>query len=159
MKDGMITIIYGVDNMEWGDNPYNYQFRDIVIDPSYYENEEIQRGDVVYYKQPEKYYEVVPGAPFEEPVNRVIALPGESIEIRQGQFYIDGKKLDTFYGNGTNNPRSDDYEREYNFEKITVPEGHIFVSGDLWWRSIDSKLYGPLPVKLIKGKVLGYREE
>ena len=156
MKDGMLTIYYRSDNMERGDNPYNYLLRDIVIDPSYYKNEEVQRGDVVYHEQPKEYYELVQYEPLEEPLNRVIALPGESVEIKEGQFYIDGKKLDTFYGNGTNNIRSNDYESEFQLEKITVPEGHIFVSGDLWWRGIDSKQYGPIPLEFVKGKVLGY---
>ncbi|MED4018780.1 MULTISPECIES: signal peptidase I [Sutcliffiella] len=156
MKDGMITIYYRSDNMERGDNPYNYLLRDIVIDPSFYDNEEIQRGDVVYHEQPKEYYELVQYEALEEPLNRVIALPGESVEIKDGQFYIDGKKLDTFYGNGTNNIRSNDYESEFQLEKITVPDGHIFVSGDLWWRGIDSKQYGPIPIEFVKGKVLGY---
>jgi signal peptidase I len=157
MKGSMFVLEYGADNMERGDNPYNYLLRDIVIDPNYYEKEEVQRGDVVYHEQPDEYYEFVLHQPFDDPINRVIALPGETVEIKQGQFYINGKRLDAFYGDAKQNVRSNDFESEYNAEKITIPENHVFLSGDLWWRSIDSKQYGPIPMELIKGKVLGYK--
>ncbi|HAM80207.1 signal peptidase I [Ornithinibacillus bavariensis] len=163
MEDGMLVITYGSDNMEWGDNPYNYLSRDIVVDPGYYEVEKIQRGDVVFYNEPEAYFNYVQEkGVYSEDINdtkiaRIIALPSEEIKIVNGQIYINNRKLDTFYGNGTNNIRSNDYEEEYNMETIRVPKGHIFVCGDLWWRGLDSKEYGPIPMENIIGKVMGYQ--
>jgi signal peptidase I len=161
VEDGMFVIRYGSDNMEWGDNPHNYIARELVIDPNYYENQEIQRGEVVFYNQPDAFYDIwkekgIDGEPSETTIARIIALPGEKINITKGQIYINGLKLDTFYGNGTNNIRSNDYEKEYKMETITVPNGHVFVSSDLWWRGMDSKEYGPIPLEDIIGKVIGY---
>ncbi|WP_373461098.1 S26 family signal peptidase [Paenibacillus sp. V4I5] len=41
-------------------------------------------------------------------------------------------------------------------DKVRVPEGHLFVMGDTWWRSIDSQIFSSLPFSNVKGRVLGY---
>ncbi len=151
----------------------------IAVDPKYFNQNGINRGDVIYYKTPtidkNKYPQLNPS---ENNIARVIALPGEEIEIKKGKVYINGKRLDTFYGKAlswgleeeeyfktVNKPGSaqcDECQRtmkEYfnmEMDKVKVPKGHLFVMGDTWWRSIDSQIYGSLPVANIKGRVLGY---
>ncbi|WP_165452696.1 signal peptidase I [Paenibacillus thalictri] len=152
----------------------------IAVDPKYFNENHMNRGDVIYYKTPlidkNKYPQLNPP---EYNIARVIALPGEQIEIKKGKIYINDKPLDTFYGEAlswgldeeeyfksVNKPGSAQCDesclktmKEYfnmGMDKIKVPEGHLFVMGDTWWRSIDSQIYGPLPVSSIKGKVLGY---
>lgn len=44
---------------------------------------------------------------------------------------------------------------DINMKEVLVPEGHLFVMGDNWFRSIDSAIFGPIDIQLIKGKVLG----
>ena len=41
-------------------------------------------------------------------------------------------------------------------DKVKVPEEHLFVMGDTWWRSIDSQIFGSLPISMLKGMVVGY---
>jgi signal peptidase I len=43
--------------------------------------------------------------------------------------------------------------------KIKIPKEHIFVLGDNWERSVDSRHFGPVPLKNIQGKVLGVTKE
>ncbi|WP_017185390.1 signal peptidase I [Alkalibacillus haloalkaliphilus] len=169
-QEDIIVIKYESDNMERGDNPYNYLGRDLVIDPDFYINQEVRRGEVVYYERPEEYYnfleerqayfekqgEIFESQALPESVARVVALPGESIEIQEGQIYIDGSILDTFYGDITLNPMSHESNQEFNMEAVTVPDNHVFVLGDLVWRSIDSKQYGPVSQENLIGKVKGY---
>lgn len=83
-------------------------------------------------------------------VKRVIALPGESVHIRSGVLFINGKAvLAPHRGLGT------EYTEQTAF---TVPPGHVFVLGDnrLPLASRDSRQYGPVPLANITGRVLWY---
>ncbi len=88
-------------------------------------------------------------------VRRIIALPGDTVEIRQGVVYVNGQKLNEDYlhqGNpghdmGKESPFSDDFGPE------TIPEGMVFVLGDNRGFSIDSRILGPIPRKQVVGKV------
>lgn len=42
----------------------------------------------------------------------------------------------------------------YHSSHVTVPEGHVWVQGDNSSYSTDSRVYGPLPMGLIKGKII-----
>ena len=48
---------------------------------------------------------------------------------------------------------------EESMESILVSEGSVFVIGDQWWRSIDSRHFGLLSLSKVEGKVIGYRME
>ncbi|NMH74390.1 signal peptidase I [Bacillus sp. RO2] len=158
----MLLYEHGSDNMDRYD--YNYYKEPIVIDPDYYNDKEFRRGDVVYFQYPENgLYQLDMKNSYGEPksISRVVGLPGEIIHINDGQIYINNKKLDTFYGNAVNNPRNDaikDSLNEHELEKYRIPENHVFVIGDSWWRSVDSITFGSLSVENIEGKVLGYRK-
>jgi signal peptidase I len=180
--EGMITFDYLSDGMDRGrhdlQSPY---WGKIVVDPTYYAKRNFSRGDIVYYKTPKFKYEKNPRlTPPKQSISRIIALPGERIEIVKGQIYINGKKLDTFYGKALS--RGLDKETYYksvkdkncneecketmraffetDMEEVKVPEGHLFIMGDTWWRSIDSQTFGPLAQENLIGKVVGrlYRE-
>ncbi|MGC8834490.1 MAG: signal peptidase I [Armatimonadota bacterium] len=94
-----------------------------------------ERGDVIVFRSPQE--------PDRDYIKRVVALPGETIEIRNGWVIINGLKLKEPYVN--NRP---DYSRPA--EKI-LPK-HLFVLGDNRQNSSDSHLWGQLPFNLVRGK-------
>jgi len=181
MKQDLITVENHNDGMARRNLEYISKDKGkIAVDPNYFNQNDINRGDVIYYKTPTIDKNKYPSLnPPEYNIARVIALPGEEIEIKKGQVYVNNKRLDTFYGKAlswgleeeeyfktVNKPGSAQCDescqktmKEYfNMEmaKVKVPEGHVFVMGDTWWRSIDSQIFGSLPAATIKGRVLGY---
>ncbi|HEX9960208.1 MAG TPA: signal peptidase I [Pyrinomonadaceae bacterium] len=99
---------------------------------------ELKRGDVIMFLYPKdtskRYFK------------RIIGLPGEKVEIREGKVFIDGQILDEPYLN-----------REYNqtgdaFPPKTVPENHYYVLGDNRANSSDSRYWGTVSRDLITGK-------
>ena len=79
-------------------------------------------------------------------VKRVIGMPGETIELRAGELYIDGVHMEQNFEMTPN---------QTYFGPYTVPEGHYFVLGDNRNNSKDSRsaMVGPLKRKEIKGHV------
>jgi len=80
-------------------------------------------------------------------VKRVVGLPGDEIEIKDGFVYINGKKLDEPYLSVETSAKSLDYP-------FVVPDGEYFCLGDNRTVSFDSRDFGPVPVEKIEGKVL-----
>ncbi|WP_042164053.1 signal peptidase I [Paenibacillus gorillae] len=119
----------------------------LVVEPKY-ETQVYRRGDVVYYKTP------ADNLAFD--MARIIGLPGEVIRIRQSKIYIDGMRLDAFYGQesfGLQGAKSPD---PINME-LTLPEEHYFLLGDLWWRSFYSSIVqGPVSESAIQGQVVAW---
>ena len=81
-------------------------------------------------------------------VKRVVGLPGDTVEIRDGYLYINGEKQDEPY-------ISDEYRkgRLNTFGPYSVPEGEYFVMGDHRNNSNDSRMQGSLPRDMIIGHV------
>ncbi len=76
-------------------------------------------------------------------IKRVVALPGETVEVKDGDVYINNALLnDDIYGDGL---------RPQDMATITVPDECVFVMGDNRDNSADSCVYGPVPRALIEG--------
>ena len=93
-----------------------------------------RRGDVVVVERPEGE---------ESLIKRVVALPGEEIQVRDGRALVDGRPAEepwvTNFGG-----------RDYL--PAVVPPGHVFVLGDNRPVSYDSRAIGPVPVASIRGR-------
>ena len=98
----------------------------------------IERGDIVVF-----WY---PNDPSKSFVKRVIGLPGESVEIRDGQVFIDGQVLRESYIHADQNQSLPSYR------PIEVKAHHYFVMGDNRDNSLDSRRWGLVPEKYIYGK-------
>jgi signal peptidase I len=81
-------------------------------------------------------------------VKRVVAVEGETIEVRDRQVIVDGVTRDDPHATWTN-----DGGKTGHWGPTTVPPGHVFVMGDNRDQSYDSRFWGPLPIADIKGKV------
>lgn len=93
-----------------------------------------QRGDVVVFR-------INPNADLL--IKRVIGLPGDRVEIHDGQVVINGQVFDEPY---LTQPTYGDYG------PIDVPPLHIFVLGDNRGFSNDSRAFGPLPLDSVIGR-------
>ncbi|NQT55851.1 MAG: signal peptidase I [Desulfobacteraceae bacterium] len=104
-----------------------------------------QRDDVIVF--------IYPVDKSKDFIKRVIGLPGDKIEIIDHKVYINGKRFaDThgFYSSHGKNPQNP--LSKTNFGPITVPENHLFVMGDNRDHSYDSRFWGFVPLKSVKGK-------
>lgn len=81
-------------------------------------------------------------------VKRVVGLPGDTVELKDGYLYVNNEKYDEPY-------IRDEYRSGWlnTFGPCTVPEGHFFVMGDHRNDSNDSRSQGPLPRSMIVGHV------
>jgi signal peptidase I len=100
-----------------------------------------ERGDIVILKDPNNrlgFREFL--------VKRIVGLPGETIEVSNEKLYINGVEY--------TEPYIDAEIQDGNYGPTVVPEGDFFVMGDNRHRyeSTDSRIFGPVPEKLIKGK-------
>ena len=96
-----------------------------------------KRGDIVVFHHPSGVHRDL--------VKRVIGLPGETVEIRGGVVYIDGRRLIEPYLAGGAVPLGD-------MAPVVVPPDSYFVLGDNRNHSQDSRVFGPIPIDDIVGK-------
>ena len=97
-----------------------------------------ERGDIITLKYPKdisKNY-----------VKRIIAFENETVTIKNGMVYVDGKLIDEPYVKNV-----EPYE---NLAPVTVPEGYLFVMGDNRPSSYDSRRWGFLPKGYAYGRVV-----
>lgn len=83
-------------------------------------------------------------------IKRVIALPGEHVQIKDGKVYINGEELEEKY-------LAEDVITEADggqFVDLIVPEGTVFAMGDNRSHSADSRRFGCIPYEEIEGKVV-----
>jgi signal peptidase I len=111
----------------------------IFINKFVYHFEPIDRGDVVVF-----WYPLDRSKSF---IKRVIGLPGDTIAIRSGHLYINGKELAEPYV-----PAS--YLDDSNYPSRKIPPGEYFVMGDHRDSSNDSRVFGPVPRRFIYGKAV-----
>ena len=99
----------------------------------------LHRFDIVVLYKPDE--------PEKSLVKRIIGLPGEIIEIRSGDVFINDKPLKQPPGGDAAVSKS-----PADMKALLIPRGTFFVMGDNRAISFDSRLFGPVPQKYIFGK-------
>lgn len=92
-------------------------------------------GDIIVFHEPND--------PDRDFVKRVIGLPGDTVEMRSGEVYVNGALLPEPYLTRRDTT---------NLAPVEVPSGHYFVLGDNRRVSYDSRELGPIPQENIVGK-------
>lgn len=101
-----------------------------------------KRGDIIVFKYPED--------PSRDFIKRVIGVEGDIIEERNKIVYVNGKPLNEPYVQHTDN--SVGIEPRDNFGPYLVPKNKLFVMGDNRDQSYDSRYWGYVDMKDVKGK-------
>jgi signal peptidase I len=119
----------------------------LIIDELNYRFHDPQRGDIIvfrYPKDPQEYF-----------IKRVVGLPGEKVELKDGQIYIynqqykDGVALEEAYL-----PAGLKTYSSTGTESVTLGSNEYFVLGDNRNSSKDSRSFGPVDRSFITGRVM-----
>lgn len=157
----MSTTLYPEDKLflsTWGVNFNKIPDRGTIITfeaPSV-ENLKISSSTTAIYKKNSRsfgqkilYYSL--GISSSSYIKRVIGIPGDHIEIKDGSVYVNGEKYNEEYLNST---IKTDMSLGGDFNDVIVPENCVYVLGDNRSASIDSRKFGCIPVCKIEGKVV-----
>jgi signal peptidase I len=110
------------------------------MEPTLYEGQFLILEKVSYYLHPPRRGDIVVFSLRSDPtshlIKRVIGLPGETIEVRDGDVYINGQRLDEPYARWPTYP---------GLKRRVVPPDSVFVMGDNRGLSNDSRSFGPIP--------------
>lgn len=110
---------------------------------------DIHRFDVVILKAPDENVEYI---------KRVIGMPGDTVEMKSGVLYINGKKVEQPFINTEALAKQTVFMDDFTLESLTgeskVPEGKYFVLGDNRGVSKDSRMIGFIDRSAIEGKAV-----
>ena len=115
----------------------------VLVNKLSYDLHDVNRGDVIVFARP-KGMNAAPGDP-DDLIKRVIGLPGDTVQTKDGDVYVNGRRLEEPYlAKGTVSEGLDD--------PVTVPDGHVWVMGDNRGDSQDSRVFGPIDEDTIVGR-------
>ena len=112
----------------------------VLVNKLSYKLHDVHRGDVVVFERPPN----EPDNGIKDLIKRVVALPGETIEVRECTVLINGAPLDESYVK--------QWSRTCTFAPKTVGENQVFMMGDNRDDSQDSRFFGPISQDLIVGR-------
>ncbi len=99
----------------------------------------LHRFDIVVLYKPDE--------PDKSLIKRIVGLPGEVVEIRGGDLYVNDKPVKLERAGDPLSTKAPD-----DMKALLIPRGTYFVMGDNRSVSFDSRLFGPVPQKYIYGK-------
>lgn len=115
----------------------------VVVNKAIYLFSEPKRGDIiVFHAEADRDY-----------IKRVIAIAGDTVEVRDGKLYINNKEMPEPYLDKNRKTMVEDGEPlTEDFEPVKVPPGHIFVMGDNRRNSRDSRDIGTIDLNRVVGR-------
>lgn len=124
----------------------------VIVNKLSYELHDVNRGDMIVFENPSTL-----SGEISDLIKRVVALPGETLQVQDGKVYIDGNLMIE--------PYLDDSADTYGFNmpdgcigpkgsinQCVIPDGHVFVMGDNRGNSRDSRIFGPINIEAIVGR-------
>jgi signal peptidase I len=118
----------------------------LIANMRIYQSEEPKRGDIIIFEFPKN--------PSKDFIKRVIGLEDEKVEIINHKIYINEKLLDDSWGYFENGSSIKDFSALDKFGPVVVPKNSLFVLGDNRNNSQDSRFWGFVNIKKVKGKAL-----
>ena len=143
------TFVVGVYEVPSGSMLETIQEGDLLLGEKVTLNwDSPKAGDVVTFESPRE-----PGTTL---VKRVIAVAGQTVDLRDGNVYVDGVQLDeSSYTLGKPSySLSDQAGSAGTSYPYTIPDGYIWVMGDNRTNSLDSRYFGPVRVSSVTSKIL-----
>lgn len=107
----------------------------VLVNKVIYDIERPQTGQIVVFQSP-----VVPSQDW---IKRVIGVPGDTVSVRNNVVYINGKPYPEPFLR---------YRQSINVPPTYVPPGYLWVEGDNRPKSFDSRMFGLLPIKDLRGQ-------
>src|SRR5919202_6445715 len=109
----------------------------VFVNKFIYRFHEPERGDIVVFRSAE--------GGEEDLIKRVVGVPGDQVEVRDGALFVNGERQEEPYVNR-------EFPDDSFYGPTTVPQGKVFVMGDNRSNSRDSRFFGPLPIENIEGE-------
>ncbi|WP_052487207.1 signal peptidase I [Gordoniibacillus kamchatkensis] len=106
----------------------------LAVDGAYYRSHAPERGDIIVFRAPDERIFV----------KRVIGLPGETIRFERSELYVDGKLADNWPLAGNTS----------SIEEVKLSARQLYVLGDNYAHSYDSRYIGPIETDSVVGKVV-----
>ncbi len=130
--------------MQYSMHPTIEEHDYLLVNKVAYKFKEVSFGDIIVFESDL----LTEDGKNKQLIKRVIGVPGDELEIKEGVVYRNGEALEEPYING-------DYTTGY-LEKIQIKEDELFVMGDNRPSSVDSRNaeVGTVPIGKVMGKVL-----
>jgi len=113
----------------------------VLVNKLSYKLHDVHRQDIVVFTAPK----AAETGDIKDLVKRVIGLPGDTVEARDGKVYVNGTQLsEPYLPPGT---------QTTNLPPTKIPPGYMFVMGDNREASKDSRIFGPVKENAIVGRV------
>ncbi|MGI6536098.1 MAG: signal peptidase I [Eggerthellaceae bacterium] len=141
---GLRTFVVGTYEIPSGSMLDTIQIGDRVFSEkvSYYFRDP-EQGDIITFTDPEDSQRTL--------IKRVIAVGGQTVDLKDGYVYVDGKKLDEPYTEGKQSlPLNTAYGVDITYP-YTVPDGYLWVMGDNRTNSADSRYFGAVSKDSVTG--------
>ena len=148
----LLWLILGIETYSMSSGSFlpTIHIGDRIISKRVWITESVERGDVIVFPYPRE-----PSSDF---IKRAIGLPGETLEIKKDEVFINGEVLEEPYAYFEPNERKLRESRGLTTEPssrygpVKIPPGKLFVMGDNRYNSADSRYWGFVESETVKGK-------